>query len=86
MAYDLMLRQNTARNFAREVDTKSIQPYKEGLLGIATIAGLLALAAFKRQHEIKEARVQYVDPAADITTRLVRNPSIREIMYRHRVT
>jgi hypothetical protein len=86
MAYDLFLRRSSPRNFARDAETPTMQPYKEGLLGFATLAGIITLAAFQRHREIREARVQFVAPESEITTQLVVNPSMRELMYRRRST
>lgn len=86
MAYDLVLRRTTPRNFARDSGSTTLQPYTEGLLGLGTIAGILALGAYQRHREISEARVRLADPHSDITIRLNTNPSMRQLLYRRRAT
>lgn len=84
MAFDLILRKATVRNFARDVAASGSASAREALLGLGTLFALTFLSGHLRQREIQAARVQYVDPRDDDTTKLVLNPSMEHLMRKRR--
>ena len=84
MAFALLRRKTTTRNFSRDIAMSPSTSSVDGLLGLGTLFSIAFLGAYLRRREIAGARVQYADPRDDDTTKLLLNPSMESLMRRRR--
>ena len=88
MAYDIILRRNSDRDFSRDRPIpSSLAPNTNGLLKLGILSSTILLFGYLgrkyiRRREIEEARVQYVDPFDEVTTKLTLNRSMADLMRR----